>query len=341
MKKQWLEKWHKIPKAAAWYAGTRLSYILNQPLLPPFSCVFSLTKRCNSSCSYCGIWAAPKPPDPSFDEVVQVLRQLRDLSVREVVFSGGEPLLRKDIVEIVEVGARLGLKTNLLTNARLLNTTLTSELVNAGLGIMTVSLDSLEPDIYKNLRGISLERVLQGLSSLISIDQSKTRVHLTCVLTMLNLDGLSDLAQFAQEHQFGLLFQPFNEIPGNPQPELLPNAENVQQLEEAIEKVIKLKEQGASILSSEYYLRSIPKFMSSRHILFDGYHCTAGFIGLNIDSNLDVLPCWSLPPSGNLRTASLKEIWTSQQFYDLRLKMKRMECPGCWLICHTERRPPL
>ena len=138
----------------------------------------------------------------------------------------------------------------------------------------------------------------------------------------------------------GMLFQPYTEVPGYNLPELLPNPDSVELLEEAIERVINLKQQGAPVLNSEYYLRRIPQFMLTRRSLLQGFHCTAGYIGVNIDSNLDVLPCWSLPPVGNLRTENLQAIWTSRRFGELRQQMKRLECPGCWLICHTERRPP-
>ena len=336
----WRTKWQQIPKAVGWLVGTELSYHFNYPLCPPSSCVFSLTKRCDSRCLYCGIWNASKPPDPSLDEVSLVLQQLRDLGVKEVVFSGGEPLLRSDIVDIVSAATQLGLKTNLLTNGGRLDPALIGELTNAGISIITVSLDSLDGDVYQRLRGIVFDRVKRGLIALDNVDRSKTRLHLTCVVTMLNLGSLTSLARYAQDHQMGMLFQPYNEVPGYNHPELIPNPDTIQLLEEVIERVIHLKYQGSPVLSSEYYLRRIPQFMLNRYSLLRGFHCTAGYIGINIDSNLDVLPCWSLPAVGNLRTEDLQTIWASQCFGESRKQMKRLECPGCWLICHTERRQP-
>lgn len=341
MNRWWREKWHQIPKIVSWRIGTELSYRLNYPLCPPSSCVFSVTKRCDSRCLYCGIWKAPKSPDPSLDEVSLVLQQLHDLGVKEVVFSGGEPLLRSDIVDIVRVATQLRLKTNLLTNGGQLDPASIGKLTNAGINIITVSLDSLAAEVYQRLRGITFDRVKAGLVALDKVDRSRTHIHLTCVVTMLNLDSLTDLVCYAQEHQMGMLFQPYNEVPGNSIPELLPNPDTIQSLEKAIERVIFLKRQGAPVLSSEYYLRRIPKFMLNRYALLRKFQCTAGYIGINIDSNLDVLPCWSLPPVGNLRTANLRSIWTSRHFSELRQQMKRLECPGCWLICHTEKRPPV
>ncbi len=340
MSTPWHEKRHQIPKAVGWLVGTELSYRLNYPLRSPMSCVLSLTKRCDSRCNYCGIWSAPKPPEPSLAEVFEVLQQLHHLGVQEVVLSGGEPLLRSDIVDIVREATRLGLRANLLTNGGRLNPELIGYLADAGISIITVSLDSLDPQVYERLRGISLDRVKRGLAALGVVDRSKTRVHLTCVVTMLNLKSLTGLAEYAQDHQMGMLYQPYNEVPGNHLPDLLPTPASVGLLEEAVEEVILLKHQGAPVLSSEYYLRRIPQFMLTRQSLLRGFHCKAGYTGINIDSNLDVLPCWSLPAVGNLRSDSLQVIWTSRRFGELRQQMKRLECPGCWLICHTERRPP-
>jgi len=336
----WRVKWQEIPSAIWWLFGIKLSFRLNHPLVPPTSCVFSLTKRCNSRCLYCGIWEAPKPLEPSFDEISYVVEQLHALGVKELVLSGGEPLLRSDIVEIVSTATRLGLKVNLLTNGVRLDHPLIDDLVNAGIHTITLSLDSLNPDVYYKLRGIPFNAVGKALVALDTVDRSKTRVHLTCVVTMLNLDSLPDLVYYARDHKIGILFQPYNEIPGHSKPGLLPQPETVPLLEQAIAGVINLKREGAPVCSSEYYLHRIPQFMLDRRSLLQGFHCTAGYTGINIDTNLDVLPCWSLPSAGNFRVNDLRTIWKSRRFDQLRQRMKRLECPGCWLICHTERRPP-
>lgn len=227
-----------------------------------------------------------------------------------------------------------------MTKGGRLDPALVGELTDAGISIITVSLDSLDVDVYQRLRGISFDRVKQGLIALETVDHSRTRVHLTCVVTMLNLGSLVNLAHYAQDHRMGMFFQPYNELSGYNHPDLLPSLDTIQLLEEIIERVVHLKNQGAPILSSELYLRRIPKFMLNRHALLRGFHCTAGYIGINIDSNLDVVPCWVLPAVGNLRTENLRTIWASRRFGESRRQMKRLESSGCWLICHTERRPP-
>jgi MoaA/NifB/PqqE/SkfB family radical SAM enzyme len=265
---------------------------------------------------------------------------LRDLGVKEVVFSGGEPLLRHDIADIIKSATDLGLKTNLLSNGRQLDSSVVGELVKAGLCIITLSVDSLDNEIYQRLRGTSLDRVKESLMVLDDIERSKLHISLTCVITMLNLGSLTNLACFAQDHQMRIPFQPYNEMPSCNHPELLPCSDTQHLLEEAIDGLIRLKRKGVPILNSDYYLRNIPNFMLYRHSLLRSFHCIAGYISINIDSNLDVVPCWNLPAIGNLRKENLQSIWYSRSFSKTRQQMKRLECNGCWLICHTDRLPP-
>src|SRR6476659_3641462 len=77
--------------------------------------IFYPTARCNSRCISCDWWQSDGADDLSFDEIRSMVQQLPPLGVRMVVFSGGEPLLRRDVYEIADLFRAHNIKLYLLT----------------------------------------------------------------------------------------------------------------------------------------------------------------------------------------------------------------------------------
>jgi len=84
----------------------------------PVLCNYYLTYRCNASCSFCDIWERPSPY-VTLDNARQNLRDLKKLGVRVVDFTGGEPLLHRQLPELLQEAKRLGLITTVTTNGLL------------------------------------------------------------------------------------------------------------------------------------------------------------------------------------------------------------------------------
>ena len=130
----------------------------------------SLTDRCNLRCSYCmpadGLDWLPDDSVLTDDEVVRLVRIGVDLlGVREVRFTGGEPLVRRGLVDIVRRTHALGVETSLTTNALGL-ARLATALAEAGLDRVNVSLDSIRPESFAEItRRDRLPAVLAGLAA--------------------------------------------------------------------------------------------------------------------------------------------------------------------------------
>jgi GTP 3',8-cyclase len=131
----------------------------------------SVTDRCNLRCKYCmpaeGMDWIPRDDLLSFSEIERIVALLVSMGVADVRLTGGEPLVRKDLPELVEALAGIdGLRDlSLTTNGYLLKTQV-SDLVRAGLKRINVSLDSLAPDRFFQLtRRDSLAQVLEGLEA--------------------------------------------------------------------------------------------------------------------------------------------------------------------------------
>src|ERR1700691_873143 len=132
----------------------------------------SLTDRCNLRCAYCmppeGLDWLPKPEVLTGDEIVRLITiGVEALGIREVRFTGGEPLLRRDLADIVAATAALEPRPDisLTTNGIGLDRR-AAALKAAGLDRINVSLDTLRPEVFRKLtRRDRLDDVLAGLSA--------------------------------------------------------------------------------------------------------------------------------------------------------------------------------
>ncbi|AOS65831.1 GTP 3',8-cyclase MoaA [Actinoalloteichus hymeniacidonis] len=172
----------------------------------------SLIDRCNLRCSYCmpaeGLdWLAKS----SLLDTAEVNRLLRvaveRLGVRDVRFTGGEPLLRKDLAAIVHHAAGLQPKPkiSLTTNAIVLADR-AAELAEAGLDRINVSLDTLRPELFHTItRRRRLDDVLAGLAAARAAGLDPVKIN-AVLLRGINDDEAPDLLRFAIDEGYHLRF---------------------------------------------------------------------------------------------------------------------------------------
>jgi GTP 3',8-cyclase len=170
----------------------------------------SVTDRCNERCLYCmpeGYKGWETRPDHlTADEIIRVVRAAAGLGFRKFRLTGGEPLMRSDVPEIVRAMTQIpgvesvGLSTNGMKLAAL-----AQPLYEAGLRTVNVSLDALEPAIYRRITGGDAAKVLAGIRA--AVTAGFERVKLNCVLMRgVNEHELWPLVLFAGEHGLPLRF---------------------------------------------------------------------------------------------------------------------------------------
>ena len=170
----------------------------------------SVTDQCNERCLYCRPasyrgWS-PRPEHLTAREIIEVAQATARLGFRHFRLTGGEPLLRPDLPEIASGLASLpGLETlSLSTNGTRIAPT-ASALHRAGIQSVNLSLDALQPDLYRQITGGSFEEFLEGFRAVLRA--GFTTVKLNCVLLRgLNEGELRPLARFAAEHQVPIRF---------------------------------------------------------------------------------------------------------------------------------------
>ena len=166
----------------------------------------SVTDRCNFRCTYCmpaeifgeGYQFLRKAEILTFEEITRLAELFVRLGVEKIRITGGEPLLRQELEKLVEQLSRIKGVTDLtLTTNGYLLPNVARSLKEAGLERITVSLDSLDEDVFKALNGrrFGVEKVLEGIRAAEAAGFSRLKIN-TVVQKGVNDHTLVDLARY-------------------------------------------------------------------------------------------------------------------------------------------------
>jgi cyclic pyranopterin phosphate synthase len=171
----------------------------------------SVTDRCNFRCVYCmpeeGAPIAPKDEILTYEEIERLMRIGAELGVRKVRLTGGEPLVRRDIVTLVaQVGRIPGIEDLSMTTNGFLLARCASDLAKAGLNRINISLDTLRPERFQAIaRRGNLDDVLSGIDA--SLQAGMTPIKLNCVaMRGVNDDEVVEFARMSLESPFDVRF---------------------------------------------------------------------------------------------------------------------------------------
>ena len=174
----------------------------------------SLTDRCSLRCTYCmpadGVPWLPGESMLSTAELVRVARVAVDLGIRGIRLTGGEPLLRPDVVDVVAALAELGTagdhpEISLTTNALRLPA-MAGPLKDAGLSRVNVSLDTLDRERYQQLtRRDRLPQVIAGLAAAQAVGFAPIKLN-AVAMRGVNDAEVVDLVRFAIDHGYEMRF---------------------------------------------------------------------------------------------------------------------------------------
>ncbi len=244
----------------------------------PLFVSWNVTFRCNLRCAYCAACDA-RFPELETHEVLAGLDNLWDLGTRFITFSGGEPLLRADIGEIVAHALRRGFQVHLSTNGSLVRAKL-DEL--RGVAHVNLSLDGDEA-AHDRVRGEgAFAKTMDGIEA---CKEAHIPVSLQCTLSSFNLDCVDKVLGIAAEHKVFAMFQPATEwLDSSTDPN--PIAPNPQPYRETMERLMRLKRQGAPISNSQTGLRHLAQWPAPQAIW-----CCAGALTCTVEPDGMVLAC--------------------------------------------------
>lgn len=179
----------------------------------------SVTDRCNLRCTYCMpeddyVWL-PRASLLSYEEILRLVQVFSSLGVSKVRITGGEPLLRQDLPELIALLASRGRVEDLaLTTNGILLGAMAESLKRAGLERITLSLDSLQPDRFQALtRSRRHGDVLRGLETATAVGFRGTKIN-TVVVRGFNDDEILDLLEFGWARAAEVRFIEYMDVGG-------------------------------------------------------------------------------------------------------------------------------
>lgn len=156
------------------------------------------TAACNLRCAHCRVEEDEGAPGDqlTFDQACGLLSDIASFSAPVVVLSGGEPLVRPDIVEIARFGCELGLRIALATNGTLVTAEIAGELAAAGVAQSSISIDGADAAVHDAFRRIpgAFDAALEGMRTL---QEAGIAVQINTTVARHNIDQIRDILGLA------------------------------------------------------------------------------------------------------------------------------------------------
>jgi radical SAM protein with 4Fe4S-binding SPASM domain len=319
------------------------------PVINPyeFFIQWHLTERCNLRCAHCYQEAEPGGQELSFPEIVSVIEEAAAMlsAWREaygIDFSpsfhvtGGEPLLHRDLPDILEKMKKWRFAVYLLSNGTLITESWAGRLAALGVDGVQISLEGPGP-IHEDIRGPgSFAAALAGARNLVA---AGVKVIFNTTLSRLNAAAFADLVPLSlslgvQELGFARL------VPSGRGEALLDQMLSPEELKEFYQEILAIEVNGLDVGSGDPLANQMsaaaPETGEGDSFPWGG--CAAGVSGLTLLPDGTILPCRRLPvPLGNVRRDRLREIWAASPVLEaLRDKTRYPgKCGSCprWPQC--------
>lgn len=302
--------WLESPAGRRWPAW--------QESMAPVSVTIEVTQRCNMSCDHCYNASGDEEPGTLLLEEIQtVLADLAALGTKAVSFAGGEPLMRRDLDEMLAAAAGMGMATGIASNGFALTPSRADELVKLGVGTVQISLDFPDErhDTFRRRKGAFTHAEA-------AIKNAATRGMRTVVSSTLTRGNVADAGRIkARAQELGAAFHLVNRfIPVRRGATLNGDISD-----------------GEFLAAVEELREPAPPMISCDPIITGSVHCGVGSGHLTIASNGDVKPCVSFQASaGNVRREPLREIWRDspllvklrEQQISSHFESERFKCPS-------------
>ncbi|MDI9645478.1 MAG: radical SAM protein [Archaeoglobales archaeon] len=321
---------------------------VRRPFVPgaPFQVVWDITYACNLKCKHCYATAGkPLDDELSTEEVLDVVDKLEKLGVVVIAFSGGEPLLRKDIFEITKYAADKGIYVALATNGTLINEENARKMKDSGVNYVQISLDGIGEthDSFRGIKG-AFDRTVEGIKNAVKCGFF---VNVSMTVTKYNYADVEKVIELCEKLGVNW-FMHYNFIPSGRGRNIIEAELSPQEREKLLKflcsqnmnsKVSLLStapqfarvalQNQASFVPTHFYNVNTRRGINQLAEFIGG--CGAGRFYFAIKANGDIQPCVFFPlVVGNVRHDDLEDLWLHNHvFEDLRNKDIIERCGSC------------
>ncbi len=313
----------------------------------PIYMIFEPTSLCNARCSFCYNWQTveDKKNELSLDEIDRFTRSM-DSKLLALALSGGEPFLREDLPEVINIFNKntamnhLSIPTNALLPDRIFETVTKILDVYKKRFVVLLSLDGIGKD-HDKIRGIDgiFEKVVETYNKLSRIQSDHFEISITTCLSSLNMDKYLKIYNYVRKHFPGLSTHNFSFMRSRPPDE------TVKPPDQQFFQENKKKLQEITLDNKGYQFDILGFFHSTKARYYDiacktnkdkkrDWPCYAGQLTAYVDCYGDVWPCEIYKKFGNLKNADFRDIWFSETAEKVRSEIKNKNCwcdHGCFV----------
>ena len=310
----------------------------------PNFCCFGVTDNCILKCKMCRKWkedifVKPDNSPPAISQWKDAIASLKKITERGFLinFGGGEPLMMEGILELVRFASDNGFRTNIATNAYLIDEGMAKKIADSGLSTINISLDSDKKSTHDYLRGVDgvYEKAMQAIGHL----------HRYCpdlkkgICTVISRVNLKDIAVLAEEVQqdsrldwiyFMAVMQPNNTLPDSRwfEKEFSYLWPDVKGAADVINKLIEYKKLGYKIVNQDSQLKAFRSYFTDPGRFVKLAPCNLSR-AIHISSVGDIFICFRWGKLGNIRDDKIEDIWHSH-----KADAVRGDVEGCRNNCH-------
>lgn len=267
-----------------------------------------LTTSCNIKCDYCFYhqWQEINIREMMSLETFQhVVDKMTILNCKSIAFTGGEPLLHRELLTFARLAQQAGMNLSITTNGRLLTPELIKKLMDAGISAFHLSIDSLQSKTHSQLRrGSDVDHILAMAKEIQKYGHLD--VSFSTVVTATNFNDISHLLLYAAHHKINVVLQPVIYNPDNKQAMQLANFPVNSPEWEKFKKCVGL---WARSMHVESYGEQFIEYLEQHN--FSASLCTHNASMLVVKPNGDLSPCFFLNSEtafANIKTIEPTEI---------------------------------
>lgn len=309
----------------------------------PIYVQYYVTARCNLACEQCNIiYSNADVREASIEEVKKIAANLAKIGVSVVLLTGGEPFVRRDLPEIVAAFSKENIHVRMQTNGLASKQSLQA-CVEAGANDISISLDSLQPDIQDVINGDfpnSWEKAIRTISYVNELFPDDAFAAFGCVLAPRNFEQVPDVIRFATEIGWWVSLVPAHTT-GNDQPlnfrtydpalkfspELYPKVDAV------LDQVHKMRESGYNVYDSDPYLEDMRRLIRGERVKWRDRNkgiCDSPNLYFAIVPNGNMAVCcdWRMESQISVAAPDFPERYFSSETYN-EAQTIASSCPGC------------
>jgi MoaA/NifB/PqqE/SkfB family radical SAM enzyme len=301
------------------WAGSQLSTRLLPAAVRPLSAHIKLTENCQARCISCDYWKTRWHDAIDTARAIELVDEIAAVGIQSLRFTGGEPLLRKDLFHVLQKANTSSFRRIILQTNGLLIKKLHQQINASPITNVCVSIDGLKEtnDLIRGIRGY-FDLAVDGIQLL-----RDKRVSFSVTLNRMSAEELEKLAQLGHSLganiEFNILSQSLYFLKDADLKALWPESASVDGIAKFLRKVVK---------RPAYEVDYITRYYNRKGLVEPA--CVLGFLQVFVISNGDVLTgCYPLAPVGNILRDKLKTILSSKEYRRQCEAMIRRECPGC------------